>query len=110
MRTTASWNGTAYGAYPEGVAEPVMAKITIPAHKELTWHSHPMPSFAQVLSGEINVEDDNGIECREGRQKCRRLALCPNAGHLAYLLVVGGKKDHRFADLFEPRFRGLLHS
>ena len=60
MRTGASWNGTAYGAYPEGVAEPVVAKITIPAHKELTWHSHPMPSFAYVLAGEITVENDKG--------------------------------------------------
>ncbi|MGC1424541.1 MAG: alpha/beta hydrolase domain-containing protein, partial [Terracidiphilus sp.] len=60
LRTDASWNGIAYGAYPVGVAEPVVAKITIPAHKELTWHSHPMPSFAYVLSGEITVEDDKG--------------------------------------------------
>jgi quercetin dioxygenase-like cupin family protein len=60
MRTHASWNGAAYGTYPEGVAEPVVAKITIPAHRELTWHSHPMPSFAYVLSGEITVEDDKG--------------------------------------------------
>ncbi len=60
LRTDASWNGVAYGAYPEGVAEPVVAKITIPAHRELTWHSHPMPSFAYVLSGEITVEDDKG--------------------------------------------------
>jgi len=60
MRTSASWNGAAYGAYPEGIAEPVVAKITIPAHQELKWHSHPMPSFAYVLSGEITVEDDKG--------------------------------------------------
>lgn len=60
LRTEASWNGNPYGAYPEGVAEPVVAKITIPAHKELAWHSHPMPSFAYVLSGEITVEDDKG--------------------------------------------------
>jgi quercetin dioxygenase-like cupin family protein len=60
LRTGASWNGAAYGAYSEGVAEPVVTKITIPAHKELTWHSHPMPSFAYVLSGEITVEDDKG--------------------------------------------------
>ncbi len=63
MRVETSWNGVAYGAYPEGIAEPVVAKITIPAHKELTWHSHPMPSFAYVLSGEIMVED------KEGRRK-----------------------------------------
>jgi quercetin dioxygenase-like cupin family protein len=60
LRTGTSWNGTAYGAYPGGVPEPVVARITIPAHKELTWHSHPMPSFAYVLSGEITVEDDKG--------------------------------------------------
>ena len=60
MRTNASWNGTTYGAYPEGIAEPVVARITIPAGKELNWHSHPMPSFAYVLSGEIAVEDDKG--------------------------------------------------
>ena len=60
MRSDASWNGAAYGAYPEGVVEPVVVKITIPAHKELTWHTHPMPSFAYVLSGEITVEDDTG--------------------------------------------------
>lgn len=60
LRTDASWNGVVYGAYPEGVAEPVVAKITIPAHKELTWHSHPMPSFAYILSGEITVEDKEG--------------------------------------------------
>jgi quercetin dioxygenase-like cupin family protein len=60
MRTNASWNGAAYGAYPEGVAEPVVARITIPAHQVLNWHSHPMPSFSYVLSGEITVEDDKG--------------------------------------------------
>jgi hypothetical protein len=27
MRTDVSWNGAAYGAYPEGVAEPVVARI-----------------------------------------------------------------------------------
>jgi quercetin dioxygenase-like cupin family protein len=60
MRTNASWNGAAYGAYPKGVAEPVVAKITIPAHQQLNRHSHPMPSFAYILSGEITVEDDMG--------------------------------------------------
>jgi quercetin dioxygenase-like cupin family protein len=58
--TNGSWNGATYDSYPAGIAEPVVAKITIPAHTELTWHSHPMPSFAYVLSGEITVEDDQG--------------------------------------------------
>ena len=64
MRADASWNGVAYRAYPQGTAEPVVAKITIPAHKELGWHSHPMPSFAYVLSGEITVEDKDGNKKR----------------------------------------------
>jgi quercetin dioxygenase-like cupin family protein len=64
MRADASWNGVAYGAYPQGTAEPVVAKITIPAHQELNWHSHPMPSFAYVLSGEITVEDKEGNKKR----------------------------------------------
>ena len=60
LRTNTSWNGEAYGTYSGGMAEPVVAKITIPAHEDLPWHSHPMPSFAYVLSGEITVEDDKG--------------------------------------------------
>jgi pimeloyl-ACP methyl ester carboxylesterase/quercetin dioxygenase-like cupin family protein len=60
LRTDAAWNGVQYGSYPSGDAEPVVAEITIPAHGELPWHSHPMPSFAYVLAGEITVEDKQG--------------------------------------------------
>ena len=60
IRADETWNGTSYRVYPVGAAEPVVAKITIPAHKELTWHSHSMPSFAYVPSGEITVEDEKG--------------------------------------------------
>ena len=84
MRTAASWNGAAYGAYPEGVAEPVVAKITIPAHKELTWHSHPMPSFAYVLSGEITVEDDKG-----NKKHFAAGEVMPETVHMAHRGFVG---------------------
>lgn len=60
LRTDAAWNGVPYEKYPGSVAEPVVAEITIPAHGELPWHSHPMPSFAYVLAGEITVEDKQG--------------------------------------------------
>jgi quercetin dioxygenase-like cupin family protein len=60
LRTNAAWNGVPYEIYPGGMAEPVVAEITIPAHGELPWHSHSMPSFAYVLSGEITVEDKQG--------------------------------------------------
>lgn len=84
MRTGDSWNGTEYGAYPEGVAEPVVAKITIPAHKELTWHSHPMPSFAYVLSGEITVEDDKG-----NKKHFTAGEVMPETVHTAHRGIVG---------------------
>jgi len=84
MRANASWNGAAYGAYPEGMAEPVVAKITIPAHKELTWHSHPMPSFAYVLSGEITVEDEKG-----DKKRFTAGEVMPETVHTAHRGLVG---------------------
>ena len=84
LRTNDSWNGTAYGAYPAGVAEPVVAEITIPAHQELTWHSHPMPSFAYVLSGEITVEDDKG-----NKKHFAAGAVMPETVQTAHRGVVG---------------------
>ncbi len=84
MRADASWNGVAYGAYPEGTAEPVVAKITIPAHKELVWHSHPMPSFAYVLSGEITVEDKDG-----NKKHFTAGEVMPETVHTAHRGLVG---------------------
>ncbi|MGA8740131.1 MAG: alpha/beta hydrolase domain-containing protein [Terracidiphilus sp.] len=84
MRTVSSWNGAEYGAYPEGVAEPVVAKITIPAHQELTWHSHPMPSFAYVLSGEITVEDEKG-----NKKHFTAGEVMPETVHTAHRGIVG---------------------
>ncbi len=84
MRTEASWNGAAYHAYPEGAAEPVVARITIPARGELPWHSHPMPSFAYVLSGEITVQDDTG-----NKKHFAAGEVMPEAVHTAHRGIVG---------------------
>ena len=84
MRTDASWNGAEYGAYPQGTAEPVVAKITIPAHAELPWHSHPMPSFAYVVSGEITVEDKQG-----NKRHFAAGEVMPETVHTAHRAVVG---------------------
>jgi pimeloyl-ACP methyl ester carboxylesterase/quercetin dioxygenase-like cupin family protein len=86
VRADASWNGAEYGAYPQGVAEPVVARITIPAHMELNWHSHPMPSFAYVLSGEITVEDDKG-----NRKHFTAGEVMPETVHTAHRGFVGDK-------------------
>lgn len=84
MRTGASWNAAAYGAYPQGVAEPVVVKIAMPAHQELAWHSHPMPSFAYILSGEITVEDDKGSKAHFTAGQ-----VMPETVHTAHRAVVG---------------------
>jgi quercetin dioxygenase-like cupin family protein len=31
-------------------------KITVAPHTQLEWHSHPMPSVAYIVSGELTVE------------------------------------------------------
>ena len=86
LRADASWNGVSYGGYPQGVAEPVVAKITIPANRELTWHSHPMPSFAYVLSGEITVEDDKG-----NKRLFTAGEVMPETVHTAHRGIVGNQ-------------------
>ncbi|MCC7006937.1 MAG: cupin domain-containing protein [Ottowia sp.] len=61
LRSSASWDGLAYKTYPQGSPELTVLKITIPAHTQLPWHTHPMPNAAYVLSGEITVEKkENG--------------------------------------------------
>ena len=84
LRMHASWNDEAYGAYPEDIAETVVAKITIPAHSELPWHSHPMPSFAYVLSGEITVEDD-----KSNKKHFTAGEVMPETVHTAHRGIVG---------------------
>ncbi|MEN3030022.1 cupin domain-containing protein [Chromobacterium amazonense] len=56
LKTSSSWDGKAYAAYPEGKPELTLLKITIPPHTNLPWHTHPMPNAAYVLSGSLTVE------------------------------------------------------
>ena len=57
VKSTAAWNGRAYEKYGEGRPELTVARVTIPAHTRLAWHSHPMPNAGYILSGHITVED-----------------------------------------------------
>lgn len=61
LRSTTSWDGVPYTAYPAGTPELTVLKITIPPHTQLPWHTHPMPNAGYVLSGDVTVEKkDNG--------------------------------------------------
>ncbi|WP_336778211.1 cupin domain-containing protein [Pantoea sp. USHLN256] len=56
-----AWNGQRLENYPTGQPEITVMKMTIPAHSELPWHTHPMPNSAYILSGSLTIEDkDNG--------------------------------------------------
>jgi quercetin dioxygenase-like cupin family protein len=52
-----SWNGNAYTHYPTGRPQLTMLKLTIAAHSQLPWHTHPFPNAAYVLSGTLTVHD-----------------------------------------------------
>jgi quercetin dioxygenase-like cupin family protein len=60
LKSTASWDGTAYKAYPAGQPELTLLKINIPAKTTLNWHRHPIPNAAYVASGELEVETQDG--------------------------------------------------
>jgi quercetin dioxygenase-like cupin family protein len=62
LRTDSAWNGARYEAYAKGAPELTVLKITIPAHEKLSWHTHPMPNVAYVLSGEITVEEQGSAK------------------------------------------------
>lgn len=62
LDANAAWNGASYVAYPAGRPELTVLRITVPAHGDLPWHSHPMPTAAYVVSGEITIEDKSGAK------------------------------------------------
>lgn len=60
LKSTTSWDGTPYEAYPAGKPELTVVNIKIPANTALKWHQHPMPNAAYVASGELKVETKEG--------------------------------------------------
>jgi len=56
LRTSSSWDGEPYKSYPSGQPELSVLKITVAPHTQLEWHSHPMPSAAYIVSGDLTVE------------------------------------------------------
>jgi quercetin dioxygenase-like cupin family protein len=56
LGSSSSWDGELYKSYPSGQPELSILKITVPPHAKLLWHSHPMPSAAYIVSGELTLE------------------------------------------------------
>lgn len=62
VKATTSWNGAPV-VYPRGQAEITGMLIEIAAGAQTGWHGHPVPSFAVMLEGTLEVE------LRDGRKK-----------------------------------------
>jgi quercetin dioxygenase-like cupin family protein len=62
---TASWNGQPV-VYPQGQAEITGMMIEIASGAETGWHGHPIPSFAVVLEGTLEVTLKDGQKKRVG--------------------------------------------
>ncbi|MFC4763654.1 cupin domain-containing protein [Dyella koreensis] len=56
LKTTRSWDGTAFPAYPQGQPEITVLRIVIPPHSTLAWHHHPVINAAYVQQGRLMVE------------------------------------------------------
>lgn len=56
LKTTKSWDGTLYSAYPSGQPEVSVLKISVPPNKALDWHKHPVINAAYIEKGEIQIE------------------------------------------------------
>jgi quercetin dioxygenase-like cupin family protein len=65
IKSTTSWNGKPI-VYPQGEAEISGMVIEIAHGAETGWHGHPVPSFAMVLEGTLEVTLTDGRKKRMG--------------------------------------------
>jgi len=56
LTASSSWDGEPYRSYASGQPELSVLKITLAPHTQLEWHSHPMPSAAYIVAGELTLE------------------------------------------------------
>jgi quercetin dioxygenase-like cupin family protein len=59
LKTSTAWNGQPI-VYPQGQAEVTALTIEIAVGGQTGWHLHPVPSFAHVLQGRLDVSLKNG--------------------------------------------------
>ncbi len=59
LKTSRSWDGRQI-VYPAGQGEVTALVIELAADGETGWHEHPVPSFAYILEGELEVTRRDG--------------------------------------------------
>lgn len=60
LKTTTTWNGVPL-AYPPGPAQVTALLVEVAPGGETGWHRHPVPSFAFVLQGTLEVTTETGL-------------------------------------------------
>jgi quercetin dioxygenase-like cupin family protein len=65
---TASWDGSALPAYPQGAPEITVLKIVIPPGMRLPLHKHPVINAAYIVKGKLTVttEENKRIALKAG--------------------------------------------
>ncbi|MFJ2991044.1 cupin domain-containing protein [Pandoraea sp. NPDC087047] len=62
-QSTTAWDQTGYSAYPSGIPEPTLVRITVAPNARFDRHAHPMPAIGYVTAGQLTVErEDNGAQ------------------------------------------------
>ena len=59
FKTTSSWDGKPI-VYPEGEAEVTALLVEIAPGESTGWHQHPVPSFAFLLEGTLEITLTDG--------------------------------------------------
>ena len=55
LKTTTSWDGKQI-LYPKGQGEVTALIVEIAPKAETGWHEHPVPSFAYIMEGELELK------------------------------------------------------
>jgi quercetin dioxygenase-like cupin family protein len=63
LKQGTSWDGTAL-QYPQGTPDVSSSVIEIAVGAQTGWHRHPVPAFAYLLEGELELELKDGSKQR----------------------------------------------
>lgn len=58
-QTDRSWDGSPFH-YPAGTAEVTIQTIRLAPGERVAWHCHPVPVFAYMLKGRLQVDTESG--------------------------------------------------
>ena len=59
LKTQVSWDGKPI-VYPSGNAEVSGVVVELAPGAQTGWHTHPVPSFAYIMEGELEIEQRSG--------------------------------------------------